>query len=33
MLERKYIFFEKSACIFENNLILYMSRVRQATKT
>ena len=29
----KYDFFEKSACIFENNLILYMSRVRQAAKT
>ena len=27
------IFFEKSACIFENNLILYTSRVRQAAKT
>ena len=26
------IFFEKSACIFENNLILYTSRVRQAAK-
>ena len=29
----KYDFFEKSACIFENNLILYTSRVRQAAKT
>ena len=29
----KYNFFEKSACIFENNLILYTSRVRQAAKT
>ena len=29
----EYDFFEKSACIFENNLILYTSRVRQATKT
>ena len=28
----KYDFFEKSACIFENNLILYTSRVRQAAK-
>ena len=30
---KKYDFFEKSACIFENNLILYTSRVRQAAKT
>ena len=29
----EYDFFEKSACIFENNLILYTSRVRQAAKT
>ena len=29
---KKYDFFEKSACIFENNLILYTSRVRQAAK-
>ena len=33
MTFQKYDFFEKSACIFENNLILYTSRVRQAAKT